>query len=226
MVKIKICGLMTKEDCAIMNAYRPDYCGLVFAHTRHFLSDKQAGDLRNALNLAIPTVGVFVDDDIDHIVSLYNAAIIQIIQLHGHEDAAYINTLRERIEASRPDKARHFDEFGEGAPIMKAIRVKDGSEFEEADAIPADMLLLDHWQENLPGGTGSRFELSMIPELSKPYFLAGGLSADNLAEALTESRPYAVDISTSVETDGHKDWKKVEKMMRVMETYRMDTILD
>ncbi|MCR5772059.1 MAG: phosphoribosylanthranilate isomerase [Butyrivibrio sp.] len=220
MVKIKICGLMTKEDCVIMNGFKPDYCGLVFAKTRHYLTDQMAGELRNTLDISIPTVGVFVDDDMDHIVELYNSAIIQIIQLHGHEDAEYIRQLRDKIAASRPDKKRHYDEFGQGAPIMKAIRVKDGSEFEDAENLPVDMLLLDNYKENLPGGTGTRFDLSMIPKLNKPYFLAGGLSADNITQALAQSRPYAVDVSTSVETDGHKDWKKVEKLMRVMEAYR------
>jgi phosphoribosylanthranilate isomerase len=220
MVKLKICGLMTKEDCVIMNGFKPDYCGLVFANTRHHLTDKMAGEIRNTLDINIPTVGVFVDDDIDHIVELYNSAIIQIIQLHGHEDAAYIQELRDRIDKSRPDKKRHYDEFGPGAPIMKAIRVKDGSEFKDADSLPVDMLLLDNFQENLPGGTGKSFELSMIPKLNKPYFLAGGLSADNITSALAQSRPYAVDVSSSIETDGHKDWKKVEKLMRVIEPYR------
>ena len=220
MVKIKICGLMTKEDCVIMNGFKPDYCGFVFAKTRHYLTDQMAGDLRNTLDISIPTVGVFVDDDMNHIVDLYNSAIIQIIQLHGHEDAAYINLLREKITASGPDKKRHYDEFGEGAPIMKAIRVKDGSEFDNIDDLPVDMLLLDNYVEKLPGGTGQSFDLSMIPKLNKPYFLAGGLTADNIPQALVQSRPYAIDVSSAVETDGHKDWKKVEKLMRVMEAYR------
>lgn len=225
MVKIKICGLTTKEDCAIMNGFKPDYCGFVFAKTRHYLTDKQAGELRNTLDISIPTVGVFVDDDMDHIVNLYNSAIIQIIQLHGHEDAAYINELRDRIAASNPDKKRHYDEFGTGAPIMKAIRVKDGHEFEDADKLPVDMLLLDNYQEGIMGGTGRQFELSMIPRLDKPYFLAGGISADNVQQALMQSRPYAIDVSSSVETEGHKDWKKVEKLMRVMEAYRPESLL-
>ena len=160
----------------------------------------------------------------NHIVDLYNSAIIQIIQLHGHEDATYINLLREKIAASGPDKKRHYDEFGEGAPIMKAIRVKDGSEFDNIDDLPVDMLLLDNYVEKLPGGTGQSFELSMIPKLNKPYFLAGGLTADNIPQALVQSRPYAIDVSSAVETDGHKDWKKVEKLMRVMEAYRPQTL--
>lgn len=220
MVKIKICGLMTKEDCVIMNGFKPDYCGFVFANSRHFLTDKKAADLRNALDMSIPAVGVFVDDDISHIVDLYNSAIIQIIQLHGHEDAAYINELQKKIADSNPDKRRHYDEFGEGAPIMKAIRVKDGSEFDKVEKLPVEMLLLDSFHENLQGGTGQRFELSMIPKLRKNYFLAGGLSADNIPQALMQSRPYAIDVSSNVETEGHKDWKKVEKLMRVMEVYR------
>lgn len=221
MTKVKICGVMTEEDCEIMNCFKPDYVGFVFANTRHKVDDKQAAKLRNLINKDIPTVGVFVDEPIEHVSDLYTSGIINVIQLHGSENQEYIDKLKEDIKNKRVDKKNtNVQDFESEIPIIKAARVKDGSEIKPVEDMTCEMMLLDNYDKSTPGGTGKRFDLTLIPKTKKPYFLAGGLNADNVRDALIESNPYAVDISTGVETDGHKDWKKVEKLMLVMEQFR------
>jgi len=220
MVKMKICGLTTEEDCEIMNCYHPDYCGFVFAGKKHRLTDQKAALLRYVLSDTIPAVGVFVDEPIAHIVSLYTAGIIQIIQLHGSEDEQYIQELREKIKQAKPDKTIKYEEFGEEIPIIKAVKIRTGKEIEKAEQLSCSMLLLDAYDSNMAGGTGKQIDTGLIPKMNKPYILAGGLNADNVTDALTQTRPYAVDISSGVESEGHKDWHKMEKLMLVMEQYR------
>ncbi len=221
-MKIKICGLMTKEDCAIMNCFEPDYCGVVFADGRHKVSDSQAGIIRTTLKKEIPLVGVFADDDPDRIAALFNAGTIQVIQLHGSEDEAYIQTLKEKIAQLQPDKRRHFPEFEGELPIIKVAKVQSTADIEKAEETSARVLLLDTYVPGQGGGTGKRFDLTLIPKMSKPYYIAGGLTPENLQEVLSETPgPFGIDISSGVEADGHKDWKKVEKLMLVMEPYRI-----
>lgn len=209
--RVKICGLMVPRDCALMNEVRPDYVGFVFAHTRHFLTDAQAAGLRAALDPGIPAVGVFVDEEIPHIVALVEAGTIQLVQLHGSEDAAYIADLRAAL-ADRTDA---------GIPFIRAARVRTGEEPLAAQAMDCEYLLLDAYDPTLPGGSGRRLRLDLIPPLSKPCFVAGGLSADNVAEVIAAVHPWGVDVSSSLETtdpDGvlHKDRDRVLRFMNAV----------
>lgn len=221
MIKVKLCGIKTAEDTEIVNCFKPDYAGIIFyPKSKRYVTDADAGKLRNELDKTIPVVGVFVDDEISHIADLYNAGIIQVIQLHGNEDAEYISKLRTALPKKSTTQMSIMEDFGERVPIIKAVRVKDGTEIKPAEETDCDMLLLDNYDPNLAGGTGKRFDLSLIPKINKPFFVAGGIDADNVKEVLTQSVPYGIDVSSSIETDGHKDWKKVEKLMLVMEQYR------
>ncbi|MCR4901386.1 MAG: phosphoribosylanthranilate isomerase [Butyrivibrio sp.] len=221
MIKVKLCGIKTAEDTEIVNCFKPDYAGLIFyPKSKRYVTDTEAGKLRNELDKNIPLVGVFVDEDKKHIADLYNSGIIQVIQLHGNEDAQYVNELRKLLPDKNEVSMDTLNDFGNRVPIIKAVRVRDGSEIEPAEKMDCDMLLLDNYDPNLAGGTGKRFDLSLIPKITKPYFVAGGINADNVTEVLTQSAPYAIDVSSSIETEGHKDWKKVEKLMLVMEQYR------
>ncbi len=205
MAKIKICGLKRPEDIAFVNEYMPDYIGFVFADTKRKVEDAMARKMKNLLKPEIKAVGVFVNDEIDHIVRLANEDIIDMIQLHGDENNAYINHLRKLTNKA----------------IIKAIRVKDVKSLEQCKKINANYLLFDTFvSENVYGGTGKAFDRKLIPDDIGDYFLAGGLGADNLAEALSECNPYAVDLSSSVETNGVKDREKIKKVIQIVKKQR------
>ncbi len=198
MTKIKLCGLMHETDAIAANAAKPDWVGLVFDEGRHFVSDQEAAAIRAALDPEIPAVGVFVRDDPAHIISLVTSGTIQYVQLHGGESEAYIHELREAITA----------------PIIRVISVKTKEDVLKAADTDADYLLLDHGK----GGTGKSFDWSMIPPIAKPWFMAGGIGLHNLEEALSY-HPYAVDISSGAETDGHKDPVKMKQLVEMVRAY-------
>lgn len=201
MAKIKICGLKREEDIEFVNEFMPDYIGFVFANTRRKVEDEKARELKNQLNPEIKAVGVFVNDNIEHVAWLANEGIIDVIQLHGDEDNEYINALRELTDKK----------------IIKAVRVKDEYDIEQGRTYNADYLLFDTFvQKDVYGGTGKTFDRTLIPDDIGNYFLAGGLGADNLEQALSECNPYAVDLSSSVETDGVKDREKIKEVMRIV----------
>lgn len=194
MVKIKICGLKRLEDIEIVNEYQPEYIGFVFAHTKRYVEKETARKLREALDPAIQAVGVFVNEDISVIEELCRQNIIQLVQLHGDEDLSYIELLRKCIKQ----------------PIIKAVRVRSREQILEAEKLPVEYLLLDTYIKGTYGGSGQSFDKSLIPELQKPYFLAGGLDDRNVGENIAYCASYGVDVSSAVETDGVKDRAKIK----------------
>ena len=208
MTQIKLCGLSRKSDIEVANELKPEYIGFVlWEKSSRYLSRDEALFLRNALLPGIKAVGVFVDEDIEKVASLLNDRIIDVAQLHGHEDGRYIERLKE---------------LSPGREIIKALKVRDKeSFFKELDSFiesSPDFFLLD-------SGTGSgqpfNWEILQIPEitdklreLSKGWFLAGGLDAANVAAAIEKLRPMAVDVSSGIETDGKKDPDKMREFVR------------
>ena len=192
MAKVKICGLTRIEDIECVNEVLPDYVGFIFAPSRRQVSWEQALDLKNHLDRRILSVGVFVDEPVDTIVEILDMGIIDVIQLHGRETEAYIKTIR----ACTPQ------------PIIKAVSVRTRSDL--AVKTSADHLLFDHGS----GGKGVAFDWSLLKGVSIPYFLAGGLSAENIDDALGRTTPFAVDVSSGVETNGLKDPDKVKELTR------------
>lgn len=190
-MKIKICGLKRLEDIDYVNLYKPDYAGFVFAGTKRKISFEFAGELKKRLSRDIKSVGVFVDEDIKNVVSLVNDQIIDMVQLHGNEDDLYIKTLKQYIDI----------------PIIKAIKVKNEKSLQIH--LDVDYYLLD----NINAGSGECFDWSLIKQLDKPVFLAGGISLDNIDQALKQN-VYALDISSGVETDGIKDKDKIKEIIR------------
>ena len=196
MTKLKICGLTRQQDIDIVNSALPDYIGFVFADSRRRVTPEQAASLRARLDPRIRTVGVFVNADINGITALVRDGVIDLAQLHGDEDAAYINKLCSET----------------GCPVIKAVRVQSPAQVLAAEALPCDYLLLDAFKKDACGGTGTAFDYGLIPKLQKPFFLAGGLNAGNVKKAL-EMQPYCLDISSGVETDGVKDERKIREIM-------------
>lgn len=193
MAKIKICGLMREQDIDAVNTNLPDYIGFVFARSKRQIDVKKAKALKDCLNPSIKTVGVFVNEEINNIIKLCNTKVIDLIQLHGDEDEDYLKRLRSRVANK----------------IIKAVRVKEAQDIMKALDFPCDYLLFDAFREGEYGGSGRTFDWSLLPQIPKPYFLAGGINADNIAQALTEHDPYGLDVSSGAETNGWKDPKKI-----------------
>ncbi|WP_276836967.1 phosphoribosylanthranilate isomerase [Megasphaera stantonii] len=199
MVKIKLCGLTRRCDIDWANELLPDYVGFVFAGSRRRVTDEQAAQLRKMLREDIPAVGVFVDDPIDHVAVLVRQGVIQLVQLHGAEDEAYIRELRRAVSVL----------------VIQAFSVRSPEDILDAGKSSADFILLDHGA----GGTGQAFDWSLAAALDRPYFLAGGLHPGNAAAA-AELRPYAVDVSSGIETEGVKDRQKmIEFVRRIRHTF-------
>lgn len=182
MTKIKICGLRTRQDIQYANELLPDYVGFVFQKdSRRYVAPSRAAALRKLLDPRIPAVGVFVNESIENIVSLSEAGTIQMVQLHGDEDAAYCERLKNLCSC----------------PVIKAFIVRKRSDIEKALDFPSDYLLLDGGL-----GAGKAFDWSLIRNTDRPFFLAGGLNCENVADALAFCHPYAVDVSSAVEASG------------------------
>ncbi|MDY5873020.1 MAG: phosphoribosylanthranilate isomerase [Candidatus Methanomethylophilaceae archaeon] len=189
MTLVKMCGLRRACDIEAANELRPDYVGFVFANgSKRYVSPEEAKVLRSMLDPGISAVGVFVDADPSFIEDILDSGTIDMIQLHGNEDGGYIYRLRS----------------SSSAPIVKAFRIGDGMDVDEIMSCPADHIMLDSG-----AGTGNVFDWNMIENMNRPYFLAGGLSADNVEEAIERLHPFAVDVSSGIETDGFKDKTKM-----------------
>jgi Phosphoribosylanthranilate isomerase len=198
MVKIKICGLRRLEDIAIVNKYKPDYIGFVFADSKRKVSHELAGNLKSNLDSSIISVGVFVDAPEEEILKLYNEGTIDMAQLHGSEDEGYIAGLKEKTNRE--------------LKIINAIEMSQDIDLREFENTQADYLLLDSGK-----GSGKTFDWRLIgKDLSKEFFLAGGLDSSNISQAINEFNPYAVDLSSSLETDGFKDENKIKEIMEVI----------
>lgn len=199
--KIKICGLRRREDILAVNEARPDYCGFIIEFPKSFRSvtaDK-VRELVKDLSPEIKGVGVFVNAPVEFVSGLLNDGTLALAQLHGQEDEAYIRELKKLTDK----------------PIIKAFSVKTSEDIEKALQSPADYILLDQGS----GGTGMTFDWSLIPKIERPFFLAGGIGSENLEQAIREIRPYAVDLSSSVETDKWKDPEKIRNVVDIVRKY-------
>lgn len=190
MTKIKICGLKSMEDISSVNRWKPDYIGFVFLKGRaRYVTPAKAAEMKRALDPSIIPVGVFVNEPVSNVASLLQNETIQIAQLHGEEDEAYVRTLRKLYPC----------------PIIKAFIIKSEKDIQNALSFPCDYLLLDNGL-----GTGETFDWSLIKEIDRPFFLAGGLNPENVTKAICLANPYAVDVSSGMETDGNKDPNKIQ----------------
>ena len=190
MTKIKLCGLTRPEDIAAANALRPEYIGFVFAaKSKRAVSREMAAALKAQLSPEIKAVGVFVNEAPEAVAELLSAGIIDVAQLHGQEDESYIHHLRMLTNK----------------PLIQAFRVTDAASLAKAEKSAADLVLMDSGA----GGTGTAFDWTVLEKFKRPYFLAGGLDPDNAEDAMKRFHPYAVDVSSGIETAGKKDPAKM-----------------
>lgn len=200
MTKIKICGLTSHQDIEAVNKLMPDYIGFVFAKSERKITYTTAKELREALDDKIRAVGVFVNEEIEHIASLCNQNIIDMIQIHGDEDEDYLRNLKLKTDK----------------PVIRAFRIRSNEDIKKADKSCADYILLDSYVEGSYGGSGHSFSWNMVKELHRDYFLAGGIHAGNVMEAVSEYGPYCIDVSSGVETKGKKDKAKMREVIEII----------
>ena len=198
MVKIKICGLKRLGDIEIVNRHKPDYIGFVFADSKRKVSHDLARQMKENLDSNIVSVGVFVDASADEILGLFYDGTIDIAQLHGSESEEFIKNLKDKTDNQ--------------LKIINAIEMNECIDLKKYDNSEADYLLLDSGK-----GSGKTFDWKLIrKDLKKEFFLAGGLTSSNIAQAIEEFKPYAVDLSSSLETDGFKDENKIKEIMEAI----------
>lgn len=190
MTRIKLCGLSRPCDIEAVNELKPEYIGFVFARkSRRYVTPEQAARLKKQLHPDITAVGVFVNEQPEIIAGLLLEGTIDMAQLHGSEDENFIRRLRLLTDK----------------PVIKAFRIDTEQDAVSAVKSSADYILLDSGS----GGTGTAFDWKLLKNIKRPYFLAGGLSPDNIGQALKILTPYAVDVSSGIETAGFKDPDKM-----------------
>lgn len=196
--RIKICGLTRPEDIQAVNQAKPDFCGFIveFPKSRRNVTVDRLKTLRKELDESILPVGVFVNAPVELPAQLLNEGTIALAQLHGQEDENYIRQLKTMTDQL----------------LIKAFSIKTEADIKKAICSEADYILLDQGA----GGTGETFDWSLVPAIKCPWFLAGGLGCDNLETAIHLLHPWAVDLSSSVEIDGHKDSDKILKAVQTV----------
>lgn len=204
--KIKICGLRRQQDVDYVNRWKPDFVGFILAEGfRRQIMPEQAVRLADRLDPQIQRVGVFVNQPVEWVADLLVQGILDWAQLHGGEDAEYMESLR-----------RVCHEHGCQAHIIQAVRVRSAADIRQAQESPADLLLLDAWSAKSVGGSGEIFDWSLVQDFHRPFLLAGGLGADNVADAIRRIHPYGVDASSSLETEGVKDPIKIQRFVEAV----------
>lgn len=219
--KVKMCGISKVETIPAVVEAKPDYMGLVFASSKRQVTVDQAKTLVEELhkqytkrynngaeqsnNDEIKTVGVFVNETLDNLVTIATEVNLDAVQLHGDEDEAFIQSLKERTNVE----------------VWKAVQIRSAADAEVWIDSSADMLLFDAYHKDERGGTGEVFDWSCLDEFERPFMLAGGIDSTNVARAIRTVRPYGIDISSGIETDGVKDDEKIKAFTNIVRTIAM-----
>lgn len=204
MIKLKLCGMRREEDISYINEYPPDNAGFILSQGfRRSIGRDTFIRLASQLDKRIGRVGVFVDEPPENI--LQYTEYLDVIQLHGSENAEYIAKLRNNCKCE----------------IWKAVRAKCTADIEAADKLDCHMLLIDSFSAKSVGGTGETADLQVIlnADFSKPYYIAGGLNADNvqsILDTLKAKPPVGADLSSGIETDGCKDKNKIKQIYNIL----------
>ena len=216
--KVKMCGISKLETIPAIVDAKPDYMGLVFAPSKRQVTVDQAkilveelhrgyakkygSDTEHDKNDTIKTVGVFVNETVDNLVTIANEANLDAVQLHGDEDETFIQSLKERTNVE----------------VWKAIQIRTAADTEKWIDSSAEMLLFDAYHKDERGGTGEVFDWSSLDAFERPFMLAGGIDSTNVARAIRTVRPYGIDISSGIETNGMKDDKKITAFTKIVKS--------
>ncbi len=193
MTKIKICGIRRFEDIAYLNELQPDYCGFVFAKSKRRVDVEQVSHLIKKLSADIKKVGVFVDEKPQKVIGIAEKLKLQVIQLHGSENQGYINKLK-------------------GYEVWKALKISNLESIEEIVNYKCEKLILD----NSMAGSGQSFKWEFVQQKVEGslIMLAGGLTSENVQQGIMQLNPYGVDVSSGVETQGFKDYRKIKEFIQ------------
>ena len=216
--KVKMCGISKVETIPAVVEAKPDYMGLVFAPSKRQVTVDQAkilveelhrgyakkygSDTEHDKNDTIKTVGVFVNETVDNLVTIANEANLDAVQLHGDEDETFIQSLKERTNVE----------------VWKAVQIRTAADAEKWIDSSADMLLFDAYHKDERGGTGEVFDWSSLDAFERPFMLAGGIDSTNVARAIRTVRPYGIDISSGIETNGVKDDEKITAFTKIVKS--------
>ena len=225
--KVKMCGISKIETIPAVIEANPDYMGLVFAPSKRQVTVDQAKSLVKELHKQygnrysrdseqysnqtlihqefIKTVGIFVNETLDNLVTIATEVNLDAVQLHGDEDEAFIQSLKERTNVE----------------VWKAVQIRSAADAEAWIDSSADMLLFDAYHKDERGGTGEVFDWSSLDEFERPFMLAGGIDSTNVARAIRTVRPYGIDISSGIETEGVKDDEKIKAFTNIVRTIAM-----
>ena len=216
--KVKMCGISKVETIPAVVEAKPDYMGLVFAPSKRQVTVDQAkilveelhrgyakkygSDTEHDKNDTIKTVGVFVNETVDNLVTIANEANLDAVQLHGDEDETFIQSLKERTNVE----------------VWKAVQIRSAADAEAWIDSSADMLLFDAYHKDERGGTGEVFDWSSLDAFERPFMLAGGIDSTNVARAIRTVRPYGIDTSSGIETNGVKDDEKITAFTKIVKS--------
>ena len=216
--KVKMCGISKVETIPAVVEAKPNYMGLVFAPSKRQVTVDQAKTLVEELhkgcakkygsdtepdkNDTIKTVGVFVNETVDNLVTIANEANLDAVQLHGDEDETFIQSLKERTNVE----------------VWKAVQIRSAADVEAWIDSSADMILFDAYHKDERGGTGEVFDWSSLDEFERPFMLAGGIDSTNVARAIRTVRPYGIDTSSGIETNGVKDDEKITAFTKIVKS--------
>ena len=219
--KVKMCGISKVETIPAVVEAKPDYMGLVFAPSKRQVTVDQAKTLVEELHKQytkrynngaeqsnddeIKTVGVFVNETLENLVTIATEVNLDAVQLHGDEDEAFIQSLKERTNVE----------------VWKGVQIRSAADAEAWIDSSADMLLFDAYHKDERGGTGEVFDWSCLDEFERPFMLAGGIDSTNVARAIRTVRPYGIDISSGIETEGVKDNEKIKAFTNIVRTIAM-----
>ena len=209
--KVKMCGISKVETIPAIVDAKPDYMGLVFAPSKRQVTVEQAKILIEELHKqcinhydikVVKTVGVFVNETLDNLVRIADTANLDAVQLHGDEDETFIQSLKERTNVE----------------VWKAVQIRSAADVEKWIDSSADMLLFDAYHKDERGGTGEVFDWSSLDAFERPFMLAGGIDCTNVARAIRTVRPYGIDISSGIETNGVKDDEKITAFTKIVKS--------
>lgn len=214
-VKVKFCGITKDDTVPVLLDTKPDYVGFVFAPSKRQVAVEQAQFITRSLQDGLKTtsgakciscVGVFVNETIPTIVEIAKAVPLSVVQLHGDETIPYIETLRNQLQEQQL----------ESVEIWKAIQVQGKEDILPWEQAPIDGLVVDAYSKEERGGTGKIIDWSLLEGVQVPYYLAGGIGLHNVARAIRRLQPYGLDMSSSLETNGQKDAKKIRTMSQLI----------
>lgn len=199
MTKIKICGITNKIDALAASELGVDMLGFVFyKKSKRYIGPFEAADIINELPTGIARVGVFVDEKKEDVLKIAEDAFLDTLQFHGDEMPEYCSYFSPKYK------------------VIKAFRLRDKSDLKKINDYNTDYYLFDSYERDCAGGTGKAFDWNILKdfEILKPVILSGGLSPDNVGRAIKEVAPFAVDVSSGIESaPGRKDTRLLKKFV-------------